>query len=231
MRRRTPRSLRRWALPGTIGVLAARNLSVPLLPAATYLPVNLALGAGLVAVARAAGSTWAQLGLASRDLRSGLRWGGLVGAAAAGVMALGAALPLTRAFFEDERVEIDNGLGELAYQALVRIPLGTVVFEEVAFRGVLLALLLRRMSTRSAVLVNSALFGLWHIVPSMGAATTNGVLGIGQVGAVAGAVVVTTVGGVVFCALRLRSGHLVAPVLLHLAFNVTGYALAWWVQT
>jgi uncharacterized protein len=216
---------------GTVGVLAARNVSVPLLPAATYIPVNLALGAGLVAVARTAGTTLTQLGLAGRHLRSGLRWGAAAGGAAVAVMATGAALPFTRGFFEDERVQIDNGLGELAYQVLVRIPLGTVVFEEVAFRGVLLALLMQRMSTRSAVLVNSALFGLWHVVPTLGAANTNGISGLAQAGTVAGAVVVTSVGGVVFCALRLRSGHLAAPVLLHLAFNVTGYALSWAVQS
>jgi uncharacterized protein len=223
-----PRTRVLW---GTVGVLAARNVSVPLLPAATYIPVNLALGAGLVVVARAVGTTWAQLGLAGRQLRSGVRWGVAVGAAAAAVMAIGAALPLTRPLFEDGRVQIDNGLGELAHQALVRIPLGTVLFEEVAFRGVLLALLMQRMSTRSAVLVNSALFGLWHIVPTLGAADTNDIGGLAQAGTVAGAVVVTFVGGVVFCALRLRSGHLVAPVLLHLAFNVTGYALSWAVQS
>lgn len=230
MRRRMEK-LRTRALWGTVGVLAARNVSVPLLPAATYVPLNLALSAGLVAVGRAAGTTWGQLGLAGCDLRSGLRWGGAVGGAAAAVMAIGAALPVTRGFFEDERVQIDNGLGELAYQALIRIPFGTVLFEEVAFRGVLLALLMQRMSIRSAVLVNSALFGLWHIVPSLGASETNGIDGLAQTGAVAGAVVVTFVGGVVFCALRLRSGHLVAPVLLHLAFNVTGYVLSWAVQS
>lgn len=218
----------RW---GTAGVLAARNISVPLLPAASYLPLNLALGAGLVTVARAVDTTWEQLGLSGRALRSGLRWGAAVGGAAAAAMAIGAALPLTRGLFEDGRVQIDNGLGELAHQALVRIPLGTVLFEEVAFRGVLLGLLLQRMGTRPAVLVSSVLFGLWHIVPTVGAASTNDIGGLAQAGAVAGAVVVTFAGGVFFCALRLRSGHLVAPVLVHLAFNVTGYALSWVVQS
>jgi uncharacterized protein len=223
--------MHRRVLAATVAALAARNVSVPLLPAGSYIPVNLAMGAGLVAVARWAGATWDELGLARDRLRSGLRWGAVVGGAAAAVMAAGAALPLTRTFFEDERVDLDGGGAELAYQTLVRIPLGTVVFEEVAFRGVLLALLCRRMGTRSAVLVNSGLFGLWHIVPTVGAASTNGIGGLAQAGTVAGAVVVTTAGGVVFCWLRLRSGHLAAPVLLHLAFNVTGYSLAWWVQS
>lgn len=225
------RRLRAWSTGATVGVLAARNVSIPLLPTATYVPLNLAVGTGLVALARAAGTTWAELGLARRRLGPGLRLGALVGGTAAAVMAVGAALPLTQGFFEDERVQVGNGMGELAYQTLVRIPLGTVLFEEVAFRGVLLALLRQRMSTRAAVLVDSALFGLWHIVPTLDTASTNDVLGSAQLGAVVGAVVVTTLGGVVFCALRLRSGHLAAPVLLHLAFNVTGYALSWWVQT
>lgn len=218
-------------LAAAVGALAARNLVSPLLPAAGYVPVNLTLGAGLVALARSAGTTWAELGLARRRLGFGLRLGALAGGAAAATMAIGAALPVTRPFFEDERVEVGAGAGELVYQTLFRIPLGTVVFEELAFRGVLLALLQRRTGTRAAVVVSSALFGLWHIVPTVGAADANGITGFDQVGTVAGAVVVTTVGGVVFCWLRLRSGHLAAPVLLHLAFNVTGYSLSWLVQS
>lgn len=218
-------------LVAAVAALTARNVASPWLPAAAYVPVNLALGAGLVALARWSGTTWAELGLARRRLGAGLRLGALAGGAAVAVMTIGAALPLTRGFFEDERVDVDAGGGELAYQALVRIPLGTVVFEEVAFRGVLLALLCRRMSTRSAVLVSSGLFGLWHIRPTIGAADVNDIAGAALAGSVLGAVVVTSVGGVAFCWLRLRSGHLAAPVLLHLAFNVTGYSLSWWVQS
>jgi membrane protease YdiL (CAAX protease family) len=222
---------RNGVLAATVAALAVRNVSGPWLPAAAYVPLNLTIGAALVGLARWSGTTWGELGLARDRLPFSLRLGALVGGAAAAVMAVGALVRTTRGFFEDGRVDVGLGGGELAYQTLVRIPLGTVVFEEVAFRDVLLALLCQRMGTRSAVLVYSVLFGLWHIVPTLGAANTNEITGLAQAGTVVGAVVVTAVGGVVFCWLRLRSGHVVAPVLLHLAFNVTGYSLSWWVQS
>ncbi|HEV2767030.1 MAG TPA: CPBP family intramembrane glutamic endopeptidase [Acidimicrobiales bacterium] len=37
----------------------------------------------------------------------------------------------------------------------------------------------------------------------------------------------TTAGGVVLCALRMRTGHVLAPALLHLGVNDAGYVLAW----
>ncbi len=67
-------------------------------------------------------------------------------------------------------------------------------------------------------------------MPTLATARTNGIVGTGRVGLVIGSVLLTAAGGVVFCALRLRGGHLVAPVLLHVAFNDTGYALAWWLR-
>jgi CAAX protease family protein len=49
-------------------------------------------------------------------------------------------VPVTCPWFEDQRVaEVDTPV-ELAYQALVRIPFGSAVLEEFAFRGVLVGL-------------------------------------------------------------------------------------------
>lgn len=214
-----------------VALLAIRNIGGPVLPSAWYIPVNLLMTAVLVVIARRAGVTWRQLGFARHRRLAGLRTGVVVGAVAAAVMAVGALLQPTQAFFDDERVDVAAGGGELAYQTLLRIPLGTVLFEEVAFRGVLLALLRCRISTRAAVVFDSGLFGLWHVVPTLAAARTNDVVGLAQTGAVAAAVLVTAAGGVLFCALRLRSGHLLAPMLLHLAFNDSGYLLSWWVRS
>ncbi|HEX2063708.1 MAG TPA: CPBP family glutamic-type intramembrane protease, partial [Acidimicrobiales bacterium] len=143
----------------------------------------------------------------------------------------GAALPTTRGLFDDERVPVDASGWERLYQTAVRIPVGTVLFEEVAFRAVLLALLRRRLSLAAAVAVDSALFGLWHIVPTLATARANDVVGLGRLGLVAGSVLATAVGGAVFCALRVRGRHVVAPALLHLGFNDAGYLLAWWVRS
>ncbi len=213
-----------------MALLAGRNLAEVVLPDPAYVPTNTALAAVLLAIARRSGSSWADLGLERRHVRRGLAVGGVVAAVAVAAMVAGAALPATRGLFDDARVPRDADAWERLYQTAVRIPLGTVVFEEVAFRSVLLALLCRRLPTTAAVAVDSALFGLWHIVPTLATARANDVVGLGRMGLVVGSVVATAVGGAVFCALRLRGRHVVAPVVLHLAFNDAGYLLAWWVR-
>ena len=219
------------AVGTVVAVLAARNVGEVMLPGAAYVPMNVAVGSLLLAVARRSGCSWEELGLARRHARHGLTVGAAVSAGAAVGMLLGAALPVTRGFFDDARVPAQAAPSERLYQTVIRIPLGTVAFEELAFRGVLLAVLCRRLSLTAAVAVNSALFGLWHIVPTLGTARANGIEGLGRVGLVAGSVLVTTVGGILFCALRVRGRHVLAPAVLHLTFNDVGYLLAWWVRS
>jgi uncharacterized protein len=101
----------------------------------------------------------------------------------------------------------------------VRVPLGTALLEEVAFRGVLLGLLATLLGTRRAVVLSSLLFGLWHVRPAWGMAVANGAgLGVG-LASVAGSVVVTAIAGLAFCWLRLRTGHLAAPLVTHAGMN------------
>lgn len=202
----------------------------PALPGPAYVPANALLGMLLVALARRDGCSWNDLGLDRRHVRQGLG----VGAAAGTVVALGmlgaAVLPATRSLFDDARVPADAGGWERLHQTVLRIPLGTVAFEELAFRGVLLALLRRRLSLAAAVAVDSSLFGLWHVVPTIATAKVNGITGKRRVGLVVGSVLLTAVGGALFCALRRRGRHLLAPAIAHLGFNDTGYLLAWWVR-
>ena len=212
-------------------LLALRNVGEVVLPAASYVPTNLALGAVLLVVARRSGCSWEDHGLGGRHIGRGLTVGAVVGSAAIVVMLLAAALPVTRGFFDDARVPADAPGGERLYQTLIRIPIGTVAFEEVAFRGVLLAVLCRWLRLTAAVGVSSAVFGLWHIVPTLSMAAANGIEGLTRVGLVAGSVLATAVGGVVFCALRVRGRHVVAPAILHVAFNDVGYLVAWWVRS
>ncbi len=98
------------------------------------------------------------------------------------------------------------------------IPVGTVLLEEVAFRGVLWGLLRRAYGTATATIVSSLLFGLWHALPSLGLASDNQAItqtiGTGrsaQVVTVLGTMAFTAGAGVVFCELRRRSGSLLAP--------------------
>ena len=214
-----------------VAVLGVRNVGEVVLPAVAYVPTNVAVGAVLLAVARRSGASWEDLGLGGRHIRRGLAVGAVAASAAIVVMLLAAALPMTRGFFDDARVPAEAPGWERLYQTVIRIPVGTVVFEELAFRGVLLAVLCRRLRLTAAVGVNSALFGLWHIVPTLSTATANDIEGLVRVGLVAGSVLATAVGGVVFCALRLRGRHVLAPAMLHVAFDDVGYLTAWWVRS
>jgi membrane protease YdiL (CAAX protease family) len=156
-----------------VALLAVHNVvGNEVVPDAAYVPVNLVTGGALVALAMLAGSSLGALGLDRSDAASGLRWGATIAALVAATIVLGVLLPPARQFFEDERVAGLSG-GGLAYQSLVRIPLGTALFEELAFRGVLLALLLRVSSTVPAVISSSALFGLWHVLPTISALRVN----------------------------------------------------------
>lgn len=96
---------------------------------------------------------------------------------------------------------------------IVLVPVG----EEVVFRGVLLGLLLealrRRLppsaATRWAVVIAAVAFGSAHI--------SNALFGAGEFALVQ--VLVATVMGLVLGALRIRTGSLIAPILVHAVIN------------
>jgi len=192
-----------------------------------YAPVNAGAAGAALAAAAAGGLTAADLGLGRGRWRPGRLGAGLSAVTAAGYLAA-AAMPVTRPLLNDKRI---TGLGRraLAYQVAFRIPVGTVLWEEIAFRGVLQAALRRVMSEPAAIAVTSGVFGVWHVRPTAAALRVNGLAGQrGEVVArVAAGVAVTTVGGALFSWLRARSGSLTAPVLLHLATNCVGPVVAW----
>lgn len=218
----SPGSLR-WAIAGVVGVLAAVNVLDNRVAHASLVvgPVG---AAGLALAARRAGLSWAELGLGAGTWRRGLAWALAAIGAVAVVYAIGTALPLTRGAFRDTRYHLS--LGNTLLTAFVLIPLGTVLFEEVAFRGVLWGLLRRARGSWTATIVSSALFGLWHVLPSLHLASDNQAVGgtvgtstSGTVLSVLATVLFTGLSGVVFCELRRRSGNLLAPAGLHWATN------------
>ena len=181
----------------------------------------------LLADARRSGSTWQALGLAPDTLPTGLR----VGAGGALVTvsgtlfaaAVGSRLGLGRALLGDTRADLDRRT--LARQVLVRIPVGTAAFEELAFRGVLLDSMERAYGRTRALTCSSLVFGLWHVGPTLAALRENNVHG-DRTRAVLGAVAATTLAGGALGAIRLAAGHLVAPTLVHWAVNATGLVAA-----
>jgi membrane protease YdiL (CAAX protease family) len=212
-----------------LAALAAALIVERAVPGA-HLAVGLGLVACLLAVSRTAGLTAADLGLARSAWPAGLRWGvaaaALVGAAYAVAYLL---VPVREALPEGE-----GGLGRaVLWAVLVVIPLGTVVPEELAFRGLLLALLGRGRGVLAATLLSSGLFGLWHVVAALGGGAANAAItemvggdAAGTAVRVAVTVVSTSVAGVVLCWLRLRSGSLLAPVLAHWTVNGLGVIVA-----
>lgn len=211
------------------GANVASNLWVPK-PA--YVPFAIAVTAVVVATARTLdGVTWESLGLGRPHVRTGLRWGAVLAGIVLVVLVAGALLPATRDLFQDRRVESMDAW-EALYAAFVRVPFGTVLLEEVAFRGVLPAMLALRTSRWRAIGASAVLFGLWHVLPSLDMGTVNPVAddAIGGVpsGVVAlGSVLATAAIGVWFSFLRERTGSLLTPMVAHWSSNALGYLVAY----
>jgi uncharacterized protein len=195
-----------------------------------YAPRNLLLTGGMLVLANRGGLTADELGFARRHLGAGLRWG--AGSTAVVAVAVGAGVALSdvlgpvATLLADERAALTGTA--LTTALLVRIPLGTALFEEVAFRGVLRAVARRHLTALQATLWTSAVFGLWHVAPTIVALRLNDVdpASAAGWGAIVGAVATTAVAGVVFDQLRARSGSLVAPILAHWATNAIGLLAA-----
>ena len=226
-----PRGRLDWAVVFVVAFLVLVNV-IDIQVAHASLVLGPAGAAGLLALARWAGLSWAELGLGRGTWRRGLRWALAAIGAVAVVFAVGAAAPA-----DPERVPrypLSTSAGDTPLlTAFVLIPVGTVLFEEVAFRGVLWGLLRRRHGTWVATSVSSALFGLWHVLPSLGLAADDQAIGStvgsgssGQAVSVLGTVLFTGLAGVVFCELRRRSGSLLAPAGLHWATNGLGVLAA-----
>lgn len=216
--------MRRFASGLSVALLAWNNV-VHLLPgtASAYVPLNAAATGVVVATARRCGLSWSDLGLRRDSMRSGARWGGAVAAAVAGAFLVVAVVPGLRGLLDDARVRRLD-LVEVVYHALVRIPIGTVLLEEVAFRGALFGALVRVSDPRRAAVVSSVVFGLWHVRPTLGLLNANDIApdAAARAGMVTAAVAFTAVGGLLFCLLRVRSGSTVAPILAHVATNSFG---------
>jgi membrane protease YdiL (CAAX protease family) len=187
----------------------------------------------LLGVGRAAGLSWDELGLGPGSLARGARWGGLCAGIVVAGFAVVLAVPPAHRFFRDVRYRL--GIRPALATALLAVPLGTVVFEEVAFRSVLWGLAEDAKGPVWATAATSLLFGAWHVLPALDLARTNTALsGSGSraklVATVLGTVAFTATAGVLFAELRRHSGSLLAPVLLHWAVNaagVLGSAIVW----
>jgi membrane protease YdiL (CAAX protease family) len=215
------------ATRNALTVLACHNLVQNyLLNERGYVTGNLAVSGLLVGMGRTAGLGWDEMGLHPARFRRGLRMGAWAsaGAATAALLALG--FPGIRILLEDERAAPTSG-GPVWRRALVRFPLGTALFEEVAFRGVIPALLRRDHRPLAAETRSAGFFALWHLIPTYRALAGNPLgkdMSAGRRVA-AGAAGAAAAGGfgLVFSAMRRHSGTLVAPWLAHASLNTLSY--------
>jgi membrane protease YdiL (CAAX protease family) len=212
-----------FALVPGYGVLVDRAI-----PDAAYVPANLAAAALALLMASRVGVSASEMGLDKAGLERGLETGLYSLAPIAAAVALAVAVPWTREFFLDSEVVGATG-GRALYEMLVRIPLGTALAEELIFRGALMGLFLERRGPAAAVALSSAAFGLWHISPTLKSLATNPAAGsaasgpAATTGIVAGVVLVTAAAGAALAWLRLRSGSLAAPWLVHTGLNSFSY--------
>lgn len=192
-----------------------------------YTPINLGLVVVVVAAARWQGLSWQAMGFAPEHPGAGLAWGLAAFVVVAVFLAVAYAWPKSRPILRDGRVADHDG-ARLAFVALIRIPLGTVVLEEIAFRGVLFGAWMQEQSVLAAVIGSSIMFGLWHITPTIVLYNLDheGVSVRARVIAAATGVALTTVAGVVLCLLRLAGDGLIAPLMAHTASNSLGLVAA-----
>jgi membrane protease YdiL (CAAX protease family) len=223
-----------WPPVGVVVLLVLINIvNNRVAPQTHYLLWSFGGSVLLLAVGLLDGNSWTDMGLGWRYLLPGLIWAAAAIGLITAVYVVGSLFRRTRAAFHDERMGEMSG-GRLMFQALVEVPFGTVLFEEIAFRGVLFAMLARRYGLVWAIVGSALLFGLWHILPSIGTHEQNPALGSvvgegrkGNILAVLLSVLTTALAGVLFAGLRVFSGSVLAPMGFHWATNGLGYAFSW----
>jgi len=203
--------------------LYANVISNEILDEVWHIPFQLGILAIALIISRRAGTTWTSMGLRRDRLSRGAMIGGVViGVITVGI-AIGIAIPATRELFRDDKI-VNGSVGWVLFQAFVRIPLATALYEEVLFRGIVFGMLARRHTPLLAGVVTSLLFGFWHILPTLDTIDTSpagdlfsGWLGIAV--AIIGSIAGTAIAGIGFLLVRLYANSTLAAVLAHIGTN------------
>jgi membrane protease YdiL (CAAX protease family) len=196
------------ALTLAAALVGVSGLVSPRLPERWAAVVHAAFSATLAAV------TGVPLGLRPPALHSGLRTGVMAAAVVTTGVSAATAVPRVRAAMTARTLPAAP-----SRWLLLRIPLGTVWAEEVAYRGALGSLAAAAFGPTRGRLLQSVAFGLSHVADARATGEP-----------LAGTVLATGVAGWVFAWLGERSGSLAAPMLAHLAVNESGAVAALAVQ-
>ncbi|HSX53638.1 MAG TPA: CPBP family intramembrane glutamic endopeptidase [Patescibacteria group bacterium] len=165
------------------------------------------------------------IGLSRRSIKPGLKYGCYIVLVILFVMLV--AFFIDKTIYKDPRYH--RNLSTALYSVLILLPLKTVIFEEIAFRGILPAILLKiRNERRFAAIVASLAFGLWHVFSAtkIGNYHIGGNVNIPGIAVIGGVFIATSLFGYLLCELRLRSNSLVAPIIVHWFLNGFGIVLA-----
>lgn len=209
----------RAALVTTLGVLAVyHELRRVAIPGHLHFATNTAMIGVASAVAFASALSTSELGLTRAALPKGLRYGAVAAAAIGVAVAVAAVAGVDPSGTITDRAAVSGR--EMLFQVFVEIPIATVVFEELAFRGVVAGLFTRVTTPGRALLWSSLVFGLWHVSPSQ-------FMSLNGAGGALATVAATTLAGAGFVLLRRRSGSLAAPMLAHWGTNGVAYLVAW----
>lgn len=193
------------------------------LPPKRHFAVNV-LCAGTVGLfGYIAGLSLADMGLGFSQLIHALPISIGIAFAIASAISLSVRIPWLRTIFGGSPLA-GGTRRQIAYAVGVRIPLSTALLEEVLFRGVLLGLLLVDHSTITAITVSSLIFGVWHIFPTVAQMEHNKALAAmlhkrQRIGMVIGTVITTALAGAAFNLLRIWTGSLFTPWMIHWAIN------------
>jgi len=180
---------------------------------------------GLFAIYKIAMLSLAEVGLDRANIKTGLKYGGYA--------ILVIALTYLLIFFLDKQAFLDpryrQTIPTAIYAATVLLLLKTVIFEELAFRGIGLAILVGiKLNRRLAGIISSVAFGLWHISSSLSIEKYNlgGNIIVPRPIVMMGILIATSAAGFVLCELRWRSKSLLAPILAHWFINAFALILA-----
>lgn len=199
-----------------------------LVPKKYHLYLNIGIAAVAITLGLAFGLSLENMGLALDRILPGIYWAFIVSVAIIAIMLIISTIPFLRRFFLGDNLSHADGKF-MAFEAAVRIPLGTALVEEILFRGVLLGLLLQHHTTAEALLISAAIFGLWHIFPTIDSIKSNAVAAKAiahktprAAGSVIGVVIITFVAGLFFGWLKILANSIVSPWLVHWSINASG---------
>jgi membrane protease YdiL (CAAX protease family) len=217
------------AMAGVIIAMVGFQLLTRRVEGAPYVTAAIATTVCLVYIAWQHDLSWTELGLGRSSWLTGLLWAGAIVLVIGAVIGIAGGIPWFHKFFADERHADADGL-QTTRKVLLDIPLGTVLIEEFAFRGVLLGLMVQQWSVLWAVVGTSVLFGLWHILPALEMHESHQEATGHKLVTVGSTVLFTGLSGVGFALLRLWTGSLFPPAALHWAANGTGIVVGFFVN-